>query len=106
MSQSSKIEQSSQNQPLTAMPFNGAQPDSMSSQTVVNPEGRQPVLPMPAVPHPRSSICNRLFPPPDAEPISDSGFQPLEGIQLAHFKVEERIGSGGMGAVFRFALRL
>ena len=46
-----------------------------------------------------SSFCTRLFPLP---PEQDSGSLPsVTGMQLGHFVIEERIGRGGMGAVFR-----
>lgn len=40
-------------------------------------------------------IRDRLFAAPDAEE------HPECGLRLGHFEIEERIGSGGMGAVFR-----
>lgn len=48
-----------------------------------------------------NSVLMRLFPPlsPAGSSINRS-FDPA-GIELAHFRIEERIGSGGMGAVFR-----
>lgn len=51
---------------------------------------------------PASSIWHRLFPTPTDESGS-SNHAPADpqGIQVGHFVVEDRIGSGGMGAVFR-----
>ncbi|WP_198000884.1 serine/threonine-protein kinase [Gimesia fumaroli] len=50
----------------------------------------------------RSSVWNRLFPPtvddPDAQ--QEEAASP-SGMQLEHFIIRERIGRGGMGAVFR-----
>ncbi|WP_437193030.1 protein kinase domain-containing protein [Planctomicrobium sp. SH527] len=44
-------------------------------------------------------LNERLFPPRSA---SDSGvLPPVAGLELGHFILEERIGRGGMGAVFR-----
>lgn len=48
-----------------------------------------------------STVCQRLFPPSDPE----SGAEPVAispaGVELGHFVIDERIGAGGMGAVFR-----
>ncbi len=44
-------------------------------------------------------VMKRLFPPRSME---DSGaVGPVTGLELGHFVIEERIGRGGMGAVFR-----
>ncbi|MCA9013899.1 MAG: serine/threonine protein kinase, partial [Planctomycetaceae bacterium] len=49
----------------------------------------------------RSSIWNRLFPPSVDNPDAlEEGASP-SGMQLEHFVIRERIGRGGMGAVFR-----
>lgn len=45
------------------------------------------------------SILGKLF-PPTVDSGTHSTLTPA-GIELAHFKIEERIGLGGMGAVFR-----
>ncbi len=46
-----------------------------------------------------SAIADRLFPQRTA---LDSGIHPpVAGMELGHFVIEERIGRGGMGAVFR-----
>lgn len=45
------------------------------------------------------SLVERLFPPKSLE---DSGATlPVTGLELGHFVLEEQIGRGGMGAVFR-----
>jgi eukaryotic-like serine/threonine-protein kinase len=48
-----------------------------------------------------NSVLMRLFPP--IEQSTSTVGQSLDpaGIELAHFRIEERIGQGGMGAVFR-----
>lgn len=44
-------------------------------------------------------IADRLFPP---RALEESGAAPpVAGVELGHFIIEERIGRGGMGAVFR-----
>jgi eukaryotic-like serine/threonine-protein kinase len=45
------------------------------------------------------TLTDRLFPP---RHLDDSGaMPPVTGLELGHFVIEERIGRGGMGAVFR-----
>ncbi len=74
-------------------------------ETVVNPEGRGSEGSSLASPanHPNSSIWQRLF--PQALGSSDEewgGTVPTpEGFELGHFVLQQRIGIGGMGAVFR-----
>lgn len=46
------------------------------------------------------SIMTRLFPPAGEAGSTYSTLSPA-GIELDHFRIEERIGLGGMGAVFR-----
>ena len=55
---------------------------------------------------PGSTLCGRLFPPVEvtAEGVAATGLSlPLSpvGVELDHFIIDERIGVGGMGAVFR-----
>lgn len=45
------------------------------------------------------SVPDRLFPAREFEVTH--GSPPVKGIQLGHFLIEERIGRGGMGSVFR-----
>ena len=49
----------------------------------------------------RSSIWNRLFPPTTDDPDVDPEMISPSGMELEHFVIRERIGRGGMGAVFR-----
>ncbi|QDV15518.1 Serine/threonine-protein kinase PK-1 [Gimesia panareensis] len=49
----------------------------------------------------RSSIWNRLFPPTTDDPEEEADTTSPSGMQLEHFVIRERIGRGGMGAVFR-----
>lgn len=66
-------------------------------ETVINPAGK-PLL-LPVIARESGAELQRLFPP-----LQDSaGGHNLDpsGITLEHFRIEERIGSGGMGAVFR-----
>ncbi len=49
---------------------------------------------------PTSGVWLRLF--PSESQVHDPGLSPAEaGLSLGHFEVQERIGAGGMGAVFR-----
>lgn len=73
-------------------------PRLASSETVINSG-----LPMAAVAEVNdeaASIMQRLFPPPNEAGSTYSTLSPA-GIELDHFRIEERIGLGGMGAVFR-----
>jgi len=64
--------------------------------TVVNPERRpHAVVELPAN-IPTSSVVRLLFPAPDGS-IPDEQIE----IDLGHFRLQQRIRSGGMGAVFR-----
>ena len=49
----------------------------------------------------RSSVWNRLFPPSVEDPNAQPEDANPSGMQLEHFVIRERIGRGGMGAVFR-----
>lgn len=73
-------------------------PRLSGSETVINPAGKLLALPS-ATQGPGSDLHQRLFPP-----LQESGstqFADPAGIMLEHFRIEKRIGSGGMGAVFR-----
>ncbi len=73
----------------------------IGAETVISPDRRGAALP-PAegTSLPASSVWHRLFP-------SEFDYQePVQilaptGLRLGHFQIEERIGAGGMGAVFR-----
>ncbi|WP_166820394.1 serine/threonine-protein kinase [Thalassoroseus pseudoceratinae] len=77
------------------------------TETVINLEGRGDD----SSDKPQSSsdvrnepdLWNRLFPVlnPDGSSISETEPAGPEGVELGHFVVKERIGIGGMGAVFR-----
>ena len=75
----------------------GAAPVS-GSETVINPEGRPDFAPSAAVPISDPSAWNRLFPTGNDNDLEHAN--PI-GVELDHFVIEERIRSGGMGAVFR-----
>jgi len=49
----------------------------------------------------RSSVWNRLFPPTIDDPDVQTEIPNPAGMELEHFIIRERIGRGGMGAVFR-----
>ncbi len=75
--------------------------------TVVNLEGRQENSSEKAADSTNlrnePDLWNRLFPVlnPDGSSISETDPTGPEGVELGHFVVKERIGIGGMGAVFR-----
>ncbi|MFN0199308.1 MAG: serine/threonine-protein kinase, partial [Planctomycetaceae bacterium] len=51
---------------------------------------------------PASTVWHRLFPAGASDPvIGDQLPADPRGVQIGHFEIEHRIGSGGMGAVFR-----
>ena len=70
----------------------------VNSETVVRTSGDAPAFTRPGE-GAEGSVLARLFPP-----VHESGAASAlipSGIELGHFKIEERIGLGGMGAVFR-----
>ena len=80
-------------------PIDGSDsPKLESSQTVLRSATNAGGY-MPHVEPAGGSILGRLF-PQDFESGTNSSLAPA-GIDLAQFKIEERIGQGGMGAVFR-----
>ncbi|MCA9072697.1 MAG: serine/threonine protein kinase, partial [Planctomycetaceae bacterium] len=74
-------------------------------ETIVNPEGRgnEGSSYAPLTPQVNSSVWLRLFPQAMGSSDGGSGITPPspEGFELGHFVLQERIGIGGMGAVFR-----
>ena len=78
-----------------------AAPRLASSETVINSGSPQTAMPGgPEVAGEAGSIMNRLFPSPSEAGSTFSSLSPA-GVELDHFRIEERIGLGGMGAVFR-----
>ena len=86
--------------PLSAVDSDAHLPRLSGSETVINKTGPQPMLPVSDGVSPPSEIVNRLFPSQQNSGSSIGTISP-SGIELDHFRVEERIGMGGMGAVFR-----
>ena len=71
------------------------------ADTVINLERRGASLPLPEGPGlPTASVWLRLF-PSEVDYQDPAQLTPATGLQLGHFQIEERIGAGGMGAVFR-----
>ncbi len=70
-----------------------------NSETVINLERRAAAAESPPaeLPAPSSTICGVLFPNPEA---LQQSFPNPAGIELGHFRIENAIRSGGMGAVF------
>ena len=73
----------------------------IGAETVINPERRGASLPpSEGSGLPNSSVWHRLF--PSEYDYQEPGQIPAAtGLLLGHFQIEERIGAGGMGAVFR-----
>jgi serine/threonine-protein kinase len=99
-------EQSSSHQAVAPLDFTGKPPSSLGPKTVVNLE-RRPMVPVDSRELPPSALVKRrrLFAGDDvgsSESFTD-GQPPLgpAGVELAHFVIEEPIGRGGMGAVYR-----
>lgn len=71
------------------------------AETVINPERRGTALPPgDGSGLPNSSVWHRLF-PSEFNYQEPGGTPTANGMELGHFQIEERIGAGGMGAVFR-----
>ncbi len=71
------------------------------AETVINPERRGVSLPpSEGSGLPNSSVWHRLF-PSEYNYQEPDGIPSPSGMLLGHFQIEERIGAGGMGAVFR-----
>lgn len=68
-----------------------------NSETVVRVERRDATGSSVELPAPSSTICGALFPNPEA--VQQSLPNP-SGIELGHFRIQNAIRSGGMGAVF------
>ena len=99
-------EQSGSSQAGRSFAFPKKPLSSYSPATVVNPErrGMSPSV-RPELTPDEVAIRRRLFPAvdtdSDANPSASDDRREPSGIELAHFVIEEPIGRGGMGAVFR-----
>ncbi|MEX2287239.1 MAG: serine/threonine-protein kinase [Planctomycetaceae bacterium] len=100
MTDSSRSGQSSVEQP-GLFAFSDSPPVSSGPQTIIHPDRRAASVSMPsAASTADSSIWSKLF-PQAAQPVDAAAEQSVAGVELGHFVIERRIGSGGMGAVFR-----
>ncbi|MFT5093171.1 MAG: serine/threonine protein kinase, partial [Porticoccaceae bacterium] len=86
--------------PLSAADSDAHLPRLSGSETVINKTGPLAVMLPRDGDSPPSELVNRLFPPRQDSGSSIGAHSP-SGIELDHFRIEERIGMGGMGAVFR-----
>lgn len=86
--------------PLSAVDSDAQLPRLSGSETVINKTGPQAMLLPRGADSVTSELANRLF-PPRQDSGSSIGTQSPSGIELDHFRIDERIGMGGMGAVFR-----
>ncbi len=84
-----------------SVPVGRPLPVGSDPKTVINPERRHSPQPLAdSSVTTGSAIWNRLF-PPEVELGQPVAVDAPVGIELGHFVIEERIGMGGMGAVFR-----
>jgi hypothetical protein len=86
--------------PLSAVDSDAHLPRLAGSETVINKTGPLAMMLPRDEDSAPSELVNRLF-PPRHDSGSSIGTHSPSGIELDHFRVEERIGMGGMGAVFR-----
>lgn len=86
--------------PVSSLDDDAALPRLAGSETVINKSGPPAVVLPPDSNSPSREIVDRLF-PPNQDSGSSIGTHNPSGIELDHFRIEERIGMGGMGAVFR-----
>lgn len=86
--------------PLSDVDDEGSLPRLAGSETVINKGGSPAVALPPDSNSPSRQIVDRLF-PSSQDSGSSIGTHSPNGIELDHFRIEERIGMGGMGAVFR-----
>ncbi|MBT4867208.1 MAG: serine/threonine protein kinase, partial [Planctomycetaceae bacterium] len=106
MSLQQDSEQSGSHQAVAPLDFTGKPPSSLGPKTVVKTD-RRPTVPTESHELPPSALAKRrrLFAGDDAgSSESFTGRQPQlgpAGVELAHFVIEEPIGRGGMGAVYR-----
>lgn len=105
MGSESKSERSMTEQESLPEFFARPVPDAEGPETIISP-----LEPIPAPDREkdsaqayfaRSSICNRLFPPTTDDVEAPEEATSPAGMKLEHFVIRERIGRGGMGAVFR-----
>jgi eukaryotic-like serine/threonine-protein kinase len=97
MSQTPEFDATASDHSSSPFAFSRPVPSVDDPRTVVSPERRGLTGSGSDVLRARSSVWNRLFP---AESAADQPDSPT-GLQLDHFVIQERIGAGGMGAVFR-----
>lgn len=71
----------------------------LNSETVIH-SGAPALNIVPSGESPSSVVMQRLF-PQTRDPSSVGSQVDPNGLELGHFRIEERIGVGGMGAVFR-----
>ena len=106
MSLQQDSEQSGSHPAVAPLDFTGRAPSSHGPKTVVNVE-RRPMAPAENRELPPSALAKRrrLFAGDDVGSSEASGGDLSSpgpaGVELAHFVIEEPIGRGGMGAVYR-----
>ena len=87
--------------PLLSSAGSGLRSPLLNSETVIHQAAAAAIALPPTTDAPSSQVLHRLFPNSQENSAAGAAPQDVIGVELGHFRIEERIGVGGMGAVFR-----